>query len=66
MACIQWLKTLPFVRGGFTNDERVFALLFLLMFIVSLPGCATEGQERSPFEEVRSEEHTSELQSPWN
>ena len=24
MACIQWLKTLPFVRGGFTNDERVF------------------------------------------
>jgi hypothetical protein len=54
MACIQWLKTLPFVRGGFTNDERVFALLFLLMFIVSLPGCATEGQERSPFEEVNT------------
>lgn len=31
-----------------------FALLFLLMFIVSLPGCATEGQERSPFEEVNT------------
>lgn len=34
--------------------KQVFALLFLLSWMLALPGCAGERQERSPFEEVNT------------